>query len=52
MLVFKFIFKADVGCKINLGRQPELEVSLFHATRRRRKVVLVSEDMARGEQPA
>ena len=39
--------------KINLGRQPELEVSLFHATRRRRrKVVLVSEDMARGEQPA
>jgi len=37
--------------KINLGRQPELEASLFHAERRRRKVVLVSEDLARGEQP-
>jgi len=37
--------------KINLGRQPELEASLFHAERRRRKVVLVSEDLgARGEQ--
>jgi len=39
--------------KINLGRKPELEASLFHAERRRRKVVLVSEDLAtRGEQPA
>ena len=37
--------------KINLGRQPELEASLFHAERRRRKVVLVSEDLIRGEQP-
>ena len=37
--------------KINLGRQPELEASLFHAERRRRKVVLVSEDLGtRGEQ--
>ena len=36
--------------KINLGRQPELEASLFHAERRRRRVVLVSEDLARGEQ--
>ena len=38
--------------KINLGRQPELEASLFHAERRRRKVVLVSEDIARGELPS
>ena len=38
--------------KINLGRQPELEANLFHAERRRRKVVLVSEDLAvRGNQP-
>ena len=36
--------------RINLGsRQPELEAGLFHAERRRRKVVLVSEDLgARG----
>ena len=33
--------------KINLGREPELEANLFHAERRRRrKVVLVSEDLA------
>jgi len=37
--------------KINLGRQPELEANLFHAERRRRKVVLVCEDLMRGEQP-
>jgi len=38
--------------KINVGKQPELEASLFHAERRRRRVVLVSEDIARGEQLA
>jgi len=37
--------------KINLGRQPELEANLFHIERRRRKVVLVCEDLMRGEQP-
>ena len=35
--------------KINVGKQPDLEASLFHAERRRRRVVLVSEDIARGE---
>ena len=37
--------------KINLGKQPELEANLFHIERRRRKVVLVCEDLMRGEQP-